>query len=83
MLAIEIDTSLRASRVVRLLERLKHQRGVPNVLWLNNGPEFINQARSNWCDESGVVIQRIQAVKPNQNAYIERFNRAYRNEVLN
>jgi len=82
-LAIEIDTSLRAPRVVRVLERLKEQRGVPDVLRLDNGPEFISQALADWCDEHGVRIQHIQPGKPNQNAYIERFNRTYRNEVLN
>ena len=83
VLAIEIDTSLRAPRVIRVLERLKEQRGVPDVLRLDNGPEFISQALSDWCDDNGVRIQHIQPGKPNQNAYIERFNRTYRNEVLN
>ena len=83
VLAIEIDTSLRAQRVVRVLERLKEQRGVPDVLRLDNGPEFISQALADWCTENGVQIRHIQPGKPNQNAYIERFNRTYRNEVLN
>ena len=82
-LAIEIDTSLRAPRVIRVLERLKEQRGVPDVLRLDNGPEFISQALADWCKENRVVIRHIQPGKPNQNAYIERFNRTYRNEVLN
>lgn len=82
-LAIEIDTSLRAPRVVRVLERLKDQRGVPEVLRVDNGPEFLSQALIDWCQENGVLIQYIQPGKPNQNAYIERFNRTYRNEVLN
>jgi len=83
VLAIEIDTSLRAARVVRVLERLKAQRGVPDILRLDNGPEFISQILGDWCKENGVRIQHIQPGKPNQNAYIERFNRTYRNEVLN
>ena len=82
-LAIEIDTSLRAPRVIRVLERLKEQRGVPDVLRLDNGPEFISQVLADWCKENGVAIRHIQPGKPNQNAYIERFNRTYRNEVLN
>jgi len=83
VLAIEVDTSLRAPRVIRVLERLKEQRGVPDVLRLDNGPEFISQALGDWCADHGVRIQHIQPGKPNQNAYIERFNRTYRNEVLN
>lgn len=82
-LAIEIDTSLRAPRVVRVLERLKSERGVPNMLRLENGPEFISQELKDWCEENGVMIRHIQPGKPNQNAYIDRFNRTYRSEVLN
>ncbi len=82
-LAIEIDTSLRAPRVVRVLERLKEQRGVPDVIRVDNGPEFLSEAFTDWCRTNGVLIQYIQPGKPNQNAYIERFNRTYRNEVLN
>ena len=82
-LAIEIDTSLRAPRVVRVLERLKEQRGVPDVIRVDNGPEFLSEAFTDWCQANGVLIQYIQPGKPNQNAYIERFNRTYRNEVLN
>ena len=82
-LAIEIGTSLRAPRVVRVLERLKEQRGTPDVLRVDNGPEFLSQALVDWCKDNGVLIHHIQPGKPNQNAYIERFNRTYRNEVLN
>lgn len=82
-LAIEIDTSLPAPRVVRVLERLKEQRGTPDVLRLDNGPKFISEVLAGWCKDNGVLIQHIQLGKPNQNAYIERFNRTYRNEVVN
>ena len=82
-LAIEIDTSLRASRLVRVFERLKAERGLPDVLRVDNGPEFLSQVLVDWCQTHGVLIHYIQPGKPNQNAYIERFNRTYRNEVLN
>jgi len=82
-LAIEIDTSLRAPRVVRVLERLKEQGRIPDVLRVDNGPEFLSECLSQWCRDNGVLLQYIQPGKPNQNAYIERFNRTYRNEVLN
>lgn len=82
-LAIEIDTSLRAARLVRVFERLKAERGLPDVLRVDNGPEFLSQALVEWCHANGMLIHYIQPGKPNQNAYIERFNRTYRNEVLN
>lgn len=82
-LAIEIDTSLRATRVIRVFERLKLERGLPDVLRVDNGPEFLSHDFVNWCKENGILVHYIQPGKPNQNAYIERFNRTYRNEVLN
>lgn len=81
-LAIEIDTSLRAARILRTLDRLKAARGLPDVLRVDNGPEFLSQILTDWAKENGVLIQYIQPGKPNQNAFIERFNRTYRNEVL-
>jgi transposase InsO family protein len=83
VLAIEVDTSLRAERLVRVFERLKAERGVPDMLRVNNGPEFLSQTLIAWSQANGVFIDYIQPGKPNQNAYIERFNRSLRNEVLN
>jgi putative transposase len=82
-LAIEIDTSLRSQRLVRLFERLKETRGLPDMLRVDNGPELLGQVFVDWMRNHGVLIQYIQPGKPNQNAYIERFNRTYRAEVLN
>ena len=44
------------------------------------GPRIIT---ADWCAEKGIELRHIQPGKPNQNAFIERFNRSYRNEVLN
>ena len=81
-LAIEIDTSLRAPRLIRLFERLKEQVGLPATLRVDNGPEFLSSDFATWCKKHRLHIQYIQPGKPNQNAYIERFNRTCRNEVL-
>jgi putative transposase len=81
-LAIEIDTSLPSRRVVRALERIKEERGVPQAIRLDNGPELIAQELADWCDRNNVELRHIQPGKPDQNAYIERFNRTYRDEVL-
>jgi putative transposase len=82
-LAIEIDTSLPALRVVRALDQLIEIRGKPAKLRLDNGPELISEALENWANKHGVVLQHIQPGRPMQNGFIERFNRTYREEVLN
>lgn len=56
--------------------------GLPQVLRTDNGPEFLGGEFIEWAKEVGMAIQYIQPGKPNQNAYIERFNRTYREEVL-
>jgi putative transposase len=81
-LAIEIDTSLPSTRLVRVFEQLKVERGLPDVLRTDNGPEFLGEAFVSWAKAHGIFIDYIEPGKPNQNAYIERFNRSYRNEVL-
>lgn len=81
-LAIEIDTSLRAERVVRVLEQLKDWRGLPQAIRCDNGPEYTAQPVVDWCRDHGIQLRYIQPGKPNQNAYIERFNKTYRTEVL-
>ena len=82
-LAIEIDTNLPARRVVRVLTRLVQLRGTPQAIRVDNGPELIAEAFSNWGECNGIEPRYIQPGKPDQNAYIERFNRTYREEVLN
>jgi putative transposase len=81
-LAIEVDTSLPAKRVVRVLDRLAELRGLPVALRMDNGPEFIAQDLIDWCEENGVEPRYIQPGKPDQNAFIERYNRTFREEVL-
>jgi putative transposase len=82
-IAIEIDTSITARRLIRVFERLQLIRGLPDVLRVDNGPEFLSSELVTWAESAGVTIQYIQPGAPNQNAYIERFNRTYREEVLN
>ena len=79
---IEVDTSLPAERVVRVLEQLLFGRGKPICIRLDNGPELISQRLESWAKEQFIELLHIQPGKPAQNAYIERFNRTYREEVL-
>ena len=80
--AIEIDTSLPSTRLIRVFEQLQAERGLLDVLRTDNGPEFLGEIFIRWCDAHGMFIDYIEPGKPNQNAYIERFNRSYRNQVL-
>lgn len=82
-LAIEIDTSLTGERVVRTLDRIIAWRGKPSAIRCDNGPELLSQVFVDWCAQRNIEIRYIQPGKPNQNGYIERFNRTYREEVLN
>jgi len=82
VLDIEVDTSLPGERVVRVLDRLRIWRGLPEAIRCDNGPELISQGMADWCEEHGVALRYIEPGKPTQNAYIERFNRTYREEVL-
>jgi len=81
-LKVEIDTSITGKRLIRIFERLRLERGLPDVLRTDNGPEFLSGEFVAWAESHGMLIQYIQPGEPNQNAYIERFNRTYRNELL-
>lgn len=79
---IEVDTSLPAERVVRVLEQLLDWRGNPVRIRMDNGPELISRRLESWAREKNIELLHIQPGKPAQNAYIERFNRTYREDVL-
>lgn len=82
VLWIEVDTSLPAERVVRILETLIAWRGLPTQIRMDNGPEWISHRLENWAKEHHIPLAHIQPGKPAQNAYIERFNRTFREDVL-
>jgi putative transposase len=81
-LAIEIGTSIPSARVVRVMEQLIDLHGRPGSVRLDNGPELTAETFVDWCQRQGIELRYIQPGKPDQNAYIERFNRSYREEVL-
>lgn len=82
-LDIAIGVSIPSRRVVRVLDELVALHGCPAALRMDNGPEFTAQPLVDWCAAHRVAMHHIQPGKPDQNAYIERFNRTYRTEVLN
>ena len=82
VLRIEIDTSLPARRIVRALDELIEIRGKPAGLRMDNGPELISEELEKWARRHGIERRFIQPGRPMQNGLIERFNRTYREEVL-
>jgi putative transposase len=80
---IEVDNSLPGLRVVRVLERVAQERGLPEAIQVDNGPEFISRAVDQWAYTNGVALHFIDPGKPVQNAFIESFNGKFRDECLN
>jgi putative transposase len=81
-LGIEVDFSLPAERVIRSLDRIIEWRGKPGTIRVDNGPEYISEKLMKWAEKQGVAILHIQPGQPQQNAYIERYNRTVRHEWL-
>jgi putative transposase len=82
-LAIVVDTSLGGLRVRRILEHVIGQRGRPESIVVDNGPEFRGRALTAWSEQRRVRLQFIEPGKPTQNAFIESFNGRLREECLN
>jgi transposase InsO family protein len=82
-LEIELGQNLRAEDVVRVLERLKYDRGVPGRVYCDNGSEFISGLMDQWAYSNGVKIEFSRLGKPTDNAVIESFNGRFREECLN
>jgi len=82
--ALRVDPyfSISSKLVIKILDRLVLERGAPRAIRMDNGPEFISYALSEWAFEKGIKLVFIQPGRPMQNGYIERFNRSYREEVL-
>lgn len=81
-LGIEVDFSLPSERVIRTLERIIEQRGKPKNIRVDNGPEYVSGKLLTWAKDQDIEISHIQPGKPQQNAYIERFNRTVRYDWL-
>jgi putative transposase len=80
---IEVDTSLGGLRVRRVLDRIASERGLPEAIVVDNGPEFRGRALAAWSEQSGVRTRVHSARQAVQNAYIESFNGRLRDECLN
>jgi len=81
-LRIEPYFSITSNRVVSIIERLVLEKRKPQIIRVDNGPEFIAEALNTWCMNNGISLKFIQPGRPMQNGYVERFNRSYRQDVL-
>lgn len=82
-LRIEIDTSINGVRVARILTEISQIQGLPEIIVIDNGPEFIGKALDVWAYQRGIKLTFIRPGKPVENAYIESFNGRFRDECLN
>lgn len=83
VLSLEVARSLTARDVVKQLDRLVVQRGVPAYIRSDNGPEFVAKAVKDWIASRGFETSYVEPGSPWQNAYIESFNSRFRDEFLN
>jgi len=82
-LAIEVDTSIPGQRVARVLDEVAQQRGYPERIIVDNGPEFRSRVLDQWAYERGVELRFIRPGRPIENCFIESFNGRFRDECLN
>ena len=79
---IAVDFSLPTDRVTRALDQIIEWRGTPHTIRCDNGPEYMSSDLQDWANKRGIHLAYIQPGKPQQNAYIERYNRTVRTDWL-
>jgi len=80
---IEVDTSITGKRVSEVLNRIAFTEGLPEIIMIDNGPEFIGRALDEWAYRRGIKLFFIRPGKPVENCYMESFNGKFRDECLN
>jgi putative transposase len=81
-LALEVDTSFASRRVTRVLDAIVAERGQPQTIRCDNGPELTSRHFLAWCVERKIELLHIQPGKPTQNARVESFHGRLRDECL-
>lgn len=81
-LGIKIGFNIPARVVIKVMEQIVEMHGKPKRIRTDNGPEFRSKLFQKWLHQSGISWSRIQKGKPQQNAIIERFNKTFREDVL-
>ncbi|WP_139322898.1 IS3 family transposase [Deinococcus marmoris] len=82
-LAIHVDVSIRAERVVEIMRSVTQARGTPERIQVDNGSEFVSKALDLWAYEQHVTLDFSRPGRPQDNAHIESFNGSFRDECLN
>ena len=82
-LVLEVDTSFASRRVTRELEKIGAERGAPEVIRCDNGPEFTSRHFLAWAMERKIAVVHIEPGRPVQNAHVESFHGKLRDECLN
>ena len=80
--SMDFGISLPTQRIIRSLQQVIEWRGKPLALRCDNGPEFVSHELIDWATKEHITLLYIQPGRPTQNAYIERFNRTARQELL-
>jgi len=81
-LAIEEEQGIHGEQVVDVIGWLKFVRGIPKVIRVNNGPEFISKIMDKWAYENGVTLLFSPPGKPTGSAFVEFFNGTFRDKGL-
>jgi len=79
---VDAQYSYPSEFVIRALQHLEIERGLPKKIRVDNGPEFISHKLKDFCISKGIKLEHIKPGTPTQNAYVERFNRHFREDVL-
>lgn len=80
---IEVDYSINGDRLCQIFDRVLEERPQPEVIMMDNGPEFAGKALDAWAYRRGIKLQFIRPGKPVENCFIESFNDKFRKECLN
>ena len=81
-LAGKVGRHLTAKDTAMVLEQVVAERGAPEAIRCDNGPEFIAKALASWCRRRGSRTSHIEPGAPWQNAYVESYNGKLRKELL-
>jgi putative transposase len=81
-LMVQAEHSHSGHTVVKAIEQITNWRGKPFEIRCDNGPEFLSHTLVDYCNDNQIKLKYIQPGKPTQNAFIERFNRSFREDIL-